>query len=170
MRISRQTPTRCARVDLRSGFSRWLPTNGLKSHRHFSCRVHLARSTTCLMVRRLRSLVTSYSRCADVRAIIEDDDALQTGLVPALQKYNLAQFTTVQVPGQNHSVIISEAGRLKLNDGDEPSERFVDPRSKQSFAFDHLRLASFARITWISTLNLTRATYVGSNRRAADQR
>lgn len=37
-------------------------------------------------------------------------------------------------------VIISEAGRLQ--DGEEGEVRFLDPRSKTSFAFDHLRLVS----------------------------
>lgn len=41
---------------------------------------------------------------ADVRAIISDDNALQTGLLPALRDYNLVQFGTVAVPGQNHQV------------------------------------------------------------------
>ncbi|KAH7097857.1 F-actin capping protein, alpha subunit [Auriculariales sp. MPI-PUGE-AT-0066] len=71
----------------------------------------------------------------DVRAIIEDDEALQTGILPALLEYNITQFTTVDVPGHDHQVIISQAGQLP---GDNP--RFVDPRSKTSFVFDHLRL------------------------------
>ncbi|EJD39947.1 F-actin capping protein, alpha subunit [Auricularia subglabra TFB-10046 SS5] len=71
----------------------------------------------------------------DIRTIISDDDSLQTGILPALHKYNVAQFITVDVPGQAHQVIISEAGRDK-----DDSNRFIDPRSKQSFAFDHLRL------------------------------
>lgn len=34
-------------------------------------------------------------------------------------------------------VIVSEAGRIQ---GDEEQERFLDPRSKATFVFDHLRL------------------------------
>ncbi|TDL17849.1 F-actin capping protein, alpha subunit [Rickenella mellea] len=74
----------------------------------------------------------------DVRDIIQNDDALQSGILPALKEYNLAQFTTVDVPGCDHQVIVSEAGRIKSLDGGE--DRFFDPRSKSTFVFDHLRL------------------------------
>ncbi|KAF8650162.1 hypothetical protein AX16_005396 [Volvariella volvacea WC 439] len=72
----------------------------------------------------------------DVRNIISDDDLLQEGVLPALREYNLAQFTTVDVPGTDHQSIISEAARV--SNGDE--ERFIDPRSKKTFVFDHLGL------------------------------
>jgi len=74
----------------------------------------------------------------DVRNIISDDDSLQEGVLPALLEYNLAQFTTVEVPGTDHQSIVSEAARLPSSRGDE--ERFFDPRSKTSFYFDHLSL------------------------------
>jgi capping protein alpha len=74
----------------------------------------------------------------DVRNIISDDDSLQDGVLPALLEYNLAQFTTVDVPGTDHQSIVSEAARLPSSDGDE--DRFLDPRSKTSFRFDHLSL------------------------------
>ncbi|KAF9077600.1 F-actin-capping protein subunit alpha [Rhodocollybia butyracea] len=72
----------------------------------------------------------------DVRNIISDDNLLEEGVIPALKKYNLAQFITVEVPETNHQSIISEAARLE----GEEQERWVDPRSKQSFAFDHITL------------------------------
>ncbi|THH07390.1 hypothetical protein EW146_g9333 [Bondarzewia mesenterica] len=79
----------------------------------------------------------------DVRNIISDDDSLQAGVYPALQEYNLGQFIVADVPGVQHQVrdrvacssIISEAARMK---GDE--ERFLDPRSKTTFLFDHISL------------------------------
>ena len=40
----------------------------------------------------------------DVRNIISDDDSLQEGVLPALREYNLAQFSTVEVPGTDHQV------------------------------------------------------------------
>lgn len=40
----------------------------------------------------------------DVRNIISDDELLQEGIVPALKRYNLAQFITVDVPETNHQV------------------------------------------------------------------
>ncbi|KAF9454765.1 F-actin capping protein, alpha subunit [Macrolepiota fuliginosa MF-IS2] len=74
----------------------------------------------------------------DVRNIISDDEALQVGVKPALREYNLDQFITVEAPGMNHQCIVSEAARISGNDEEE--ERFVDPRSKTSFVFDHLGL------------------------------
>ncbi|TFK40625.1 F-actin-capping protein subunit alpha [Crucibulum laeve] len=73
----------------------------------------------------------------DVRNIISDDDLLQEGVLPALKEYNIAQFITVDVPGTSHQSIVSEAARVSL-EGEE--ERFVDPRSKTTFIFDHLSL------------------------------
>jgi hypothetical protein len=40
----------------------------------------------------------------DVRAIVNDDDTLEEGILPALQEYNLAQFIVVDVPGADHQV------------------------------------------------------------------
>ncbi|KAJ7288453.1 F-actin-capping protein subunit alpha [Mycena rebaudengoi] len=74
----------------------------------------------------------------DVRNIISDDDSLHKGVLPALKEYNLAQFMTVDVPGTDHQSIVSEAARVEPTD--EAQERFIDPRSKTSFVFDHLSL------------------------------
>lgn len=74
----------------------------------------------------------------DVRNIIADDDALQDGILPSLREYNIQQFTTVSVPGTDHQSIISETARVPDIDTDEG--RFLDPRSKTSFVFDHLTL------------------------------
>ncbi|PAV17001.1 F-actin capping alpha subunit [Pyrrhoderma noxium] len=73
----------------------------------------------------------------DVRDIIADDEALQAGILPSLQEYNLEQFITVDLPGCEHQVIVSEAGRINSTGEDS---RFLDPRSKTTFIFDHLRL------------------------------
>ncbi|KAJ8080767.1 F-actin-capping protein subunit alpha [Marasmius tenuissimus] len=74
----------------------------------------------------------------DVRNIISDDDTLQEGVLPALREYNLEQFITVDVPGTEHQSIISESARIPSSDDGE--ERWLDPRSKTSFAFNHLTL------------------------------
>ncbi|KAG8936390.1 F-actin-capping protein subunit alpha [Tulasnella sp. 418] len=71
----------------------------------------------------------------DVRAIIADDESLKTGIAPAIEEYNLQQFTTVDVPGQNHKAIIHEIGKQSGSD-----DRFIDPRSKTTFVFDHITL------------------------------
>ncbi|EPS98463.1 F-actin capping protein alpha subunit [Fomitopsis schrenkii] len=81
----------------------------------------------------------------DVRNIISDDDSLQEGVLPALREYNLAQFTTADVPGHNHQSIISEAARVSNLSGEREEDeqqvdRFWDPRSRTSFRFDHLSL------------------------------
>ncbi|KAJ7212196.1 F-actin-capping protein subunit alpha [Mycena pura] len=78
----------------------------------------------------------------DVRNIISDDDTLHAGVLPALKEYNLTQFMTVDVPGTEHQSIVSEAARLEATE--DGKERFVDPRSKTSFLFDHLTLEATA--------------------------
>ncbi|KAF9527588.1 F-actin capping protein, alpha subunit [Crepidotus variabilis] len=74
----------------------------------------------------------------DIRTIIADDELLQDGIKAALKEYNIEQFTVVDVPEANHQSIISEAARVEAEGLDE--ERFLDPRSKISFLFDHLSL------------------------------
>lgn len=77
---------------------------------------------------------------SDVRNIIADDAELEKGIAAALEEYNLTQFTTVEVPGQQHQVIICEDGRVdEGNAGTLP--RFLDPRSKTSFSFNHADLS-----------------------------
>ncbi|KDN51636.1 hypothetical protein RSAG8_00181, partial [Rhizoctonia solani AG-8 WAC10335] len=73
---------------------------------------------------------------SDLRNIVNDDDALQEGIQPALEKYNQEQFVCVTVPGQEHQVIVSSAGLIP------ESGRFLDPRTKTSFVFDHLTLTA----------------------------
>ncbi|KAG8741581.1 F-actin-capping protein subunit alpha [Ceratobasidium sp. 414] len=73
---------------------------------------------------------------SDLRTIVNDDEALQTGIQPALEEYNKEQFVCVAVPGQEHQVIVSDAGLIP------ESGRFLDPRSKTSFVFDHLSLTA----------------------------
>lgn len=75
----------------------------------------------------------------DVRNIISDDELLHEGVLPALREYNIAQFMTVDVPGTEHQSIVSEASKLPVGE-DQEEERFLDPRSKKSFKFDHLTL------------------------------
>ncbi|KAJ3972994.1 F-actin-capping protein subunit alpha [Lentinula raphanica] len=77
----------------------------------------------------------------DVRNIISDDELLQEGIAPALKKYNLAQFITVDVPETNHQSIISEAARLSVDSEEgQTQERWLDPRSMKTFVFDHMAL------------------------------
>jgi len=41
---------------------------------------------------------------ADVRVVVNDDESLEQGILPALRDYNLSQFITVDVPGASHQV------------------------------------------------------------------
>lgn len=66
------------------------------------------------------------------------EEKLAQGILPALRDYNLTQFITVDVPGTSHQTIVSDIARIPSNDEDQ--ERFLDPRSKTSFKFDHLSL------------------------------
>ncbi|KAL1677930.1 F-actin-capping protein subunit alpha [Schizophyllum commune] len=74
----------------------------------------------------------------DVRNIISDDDSLQDGIQSTLREYNLEQFITVDVPGAQHQTLISRAAIVSTEEG--TVERFLDPRSKTSFLFDHIGL------------------------------
>ncbi|WVQ69887.1 uncharacterized protein L199_008110 [Kwoniella botswanensis] len=79
----------------------------------------------------------------DIRAIINDDEALMPHVLPTLKAYNLAQLHVVDhaategVPA--HSSILSEATILPGTTGDR--ERYVDAVGKRSFVFDHITLA-----------------------------
>jgi len=71
----------------------------------------------------------------DVRMLVGDDESLEAGVLPALQQYNLEQFTVGEVPDAGHTSIVSAIAQIP---GEE--DRFLDPRSKTSFLFDHLSL------------------------------
>ncbi|KAI9288454.1 capping protein muscle Z-line, alpha 2 [Umbelopsis sp. AD052] len=71
----------------------------------------------------------------DIRTLIGDDDALQAGILTSLEDHNTEQLITVALPESETEVIISKFGQLE-------GGRFADPRSKQSFAFDHMRLVA----------------------------
>ncbi|KAI9471999.1 MAG: hypothetical protein EXX96DRAFT_488962 [Benjaminiella poitrasii] len=71
----------------------------------------------------------------DVRTLVNNDEALQDGILEAIEQYNVEQYITVTLPGSEHEVIISQYGKLG-------EDRFLDPRSKQSFKFDHIHLTA----------------------------
>ena len=48
--------------------------------------------------------------CTDVRMLVGDDESLEAGVLPALQQYNLEQFTVAEVPGAGHTVRIAYSG------------------------------------------------------------
>ncbi|KAG9033802.1 F-actin-capping protein subunit alpha [Tulasnella sp. JGI-2019a] len=80
----------------------------------------------------------------DVRAIIANDAELEHGIHSALEEYNLTQFTTVDVPGHDHKVVICNQGRIGNEDASTETgelQWFLDPRSKTKLCFNHSDLS-----------------------------
>ncbi|KAL9015653.1 MAG: hypothetical protein Q9185_006964 [Variospora sp. 1 TL-2023] len=67
---------------------------------------------------------------ADVKKLTVNEPKLLDSITPAFQKYNEEQLTTVKLPENSKSVLISSYN--SLGDG-----RYYDTESQRSFSFDH---------------------------------
>jgi len=68
----------------------------------------------------------------DVRTLLNDDALVRRSVSKAFAEYNRDQYIPTKVQGVEEECLITDANDL----GDS---RFYDPRTRQSFKFDHLR-------------------------------
>ena len=69
---------------------------------------------------------------SDVRSLLGNDQLLKEGAADAFAEYNMEQFTPAKLDNAEEQVIVSRHG---LQDGG----RYLDPRSKQTFKYHHLK-------------------------------
>ena len=69
---------------------------------------------------------------SDVRVLVSNDQLLKDGTSQAFSEYNMDQFTPAKLDGSEEQVIVSKHGLVEEG-------RYLDPRSKQTFKYDHLR-------------------------------
>jgi capping protein alpha len=103
----------------------------------------------------------------DVRELLKNDALLKEGASAAFAQYNKDQLTPVRIDNSENKVLITEYNDLG-------SGRFYDPRSKQSFRYDHLRKeasdyqnleADATAEHWRAALDIEAMTYTSNHYR-----
>ena len=69
---------------------------------------------------------------SDVRALISNDQLLKDGASQAFAEYNMEQFIPAIIGDGKDQVIVSRHGLVE-------GGRFLDPRTKRTFKYDHLK-------------------------------
>ncbi|KAI1307274.1 F-actin-capping protein subunit alpha [Halotydeus destructor] len=97
----------------------------------------------------------------DVRLLLNNDTLLKENVSSVLAQYSKEQLTSVTINGSEHPTLVTEFNDLG-------GSRFFDPRSKQSFKYDHLREEATDLMShepdetaepWRSALEQTLTTY-----------
>lgn len=68
----------------------------------------------------------------DVRVLVDNDNLLKESASSAFVTYNKDQFTPVELNGESEKVLVTEFN-------DVGNGRFLDPSSKKTYKFDHLK-------------------------------
>lgn len=76
----------------------------------------------------------------DVKGIVRNDQLVDEQVSKVFPRYTKTQLTPVKLEGSDHAVILSNFNEI---DG-----RFVDPRSKKSFVYDHVTGAVSDILPW----------------------
>jgi len=83
----------------------------------------------------------------DVRVLLDNDTLLKNGASSAFAQYNKDQLTPVRVDGSDLLCLITD-------NNDLGGGRFADPRTSQSFHYDHLKKEATDYESWISDSSL----------------
>lgn len=76
----------------------------------------------------------------DVKGIVRNDKLIDEQVSKVFPKYTKTQLTPVKIDGSDYSVILSNFNDI--------NGRFVDPRSKRSFIYDHVTGAVSDILPW----------------------